>query len=229
MIPISDYVGVRRRFPLVTITIILINIAVFLYEISLSPPHLEGLIRALGLVPYEITGGIDIPPASPSPIYLTALTAMFLHGGWLHLLGNMLYLWVFGDNVEDSMGHLGFLIFYLLCGLIAAAAYVWVEANSRTPSIGASGAIAGVLAAYLLRFPRARVRVLLFLGFFVTITTVPAIFLIGLWALLQFFSGIGSLGIPAQQTGGIAYWAHIGGFAAGLVVSVFFPRQRLQR
>jgi membrane associated rhomboid family serine protease len=164
--------------------------------------------------------------ATPKPVYLTLITSMFMHGSWLHLGGNMLYLYIFGDNVEDRMGHFPYLIFYLFCGLVASIAQILVNPDSPIPSLGASGAIAGVLASYLVLFPWAGVKTVIIFVVFITITTVPAIILIGVWFLLQFFNGVTSLATTAQSMGGVAYFAHIGGFIAGLVVTwLFKPRQ----
>jgi membrane associated rhomboid family serine protease len=191
------------------------------------------------VVPAEITQGRDIVGPvrgvpdlrladSPSPIYLTLLSAMFMHGGLLHLGGNMLYLWIFGDNVEDRMGHLKYLIFYLLCGVLASGTHIFFGPNSVIPSLGASGAIAGVLGAYLILFPRQGVRVYQF-GM---IAEVPALIVIGLWGLLQFISGFGSLG-TGGASGGVAFMAHVGGFVAGLLLVFFFRNpaepQRIRR
>ena len=153
------------------------------------------------MVPYEITTGRDIPPPSPDPVYWTLITSMFLHGGLLHIAGNMLFLWVFGDNVEDALGHLGFLLFYFAAGIFAGLSQVLIDPLSRIPGIGASGAIAGVLAAYLVLFPQATVRTLLFIGPFFTITRLSAFIIIGLWILFQVVSGLLSLGItpPASS------------------------------
>lgn len=226
MIPISDE-DIRRKkiFPLINLALIAINILVFFYEVSLPTARLEAFISAFGVVPFEIVTGRDLPPLAPGPVWLTLLTAMFIHGGLLHIAGNMLYLWIFGDNVEDAMGHTRYLIFYLLCGVIASLSQVLSDPLSRVPSIGASGAIAGVLGAYMVMFPQARIRTLLFIGPFFTLGRVPALLVIGLWAVIQFFSGIASLGVPTQQTGGVAYFAHIGGFVAGVVLVWFFRRR----
>ncbi len=226
MIPISDEDIRRKRiFPLINLALIAINILVFFYEVSLPTARLEAFISAFGVVPFEIVTGRDLPPPAPGPVWLTLLTAMFIHGGLLHIAGNMLYLWIFGDNVEDAMGHTRYLIFYLLCGVIASLSQVLSDPLSRVPSIGASGAIAGVLGAYMVMFPQARIRTLLFIGSFFTLGRVPALLVIGLWAVIQFFSGIASLGVPTQQTGGVAYFAHIGGFVAGVVLVWFFRRR----
>src|SRR5438094_313776 len=163
MIPLGDDPQ-RRSFPWVTILIILANVAVFLFELTLPGRQLDAFVAAFGTVPVEILSGRDLPPPSPQPIYLTLLTSMFIHGGFLHLGSNMLYLWVFGDNVEDALGHVMYLAFYFVCGIAAGLTHVFVNAGSDIPSVGASGAIAGVLGAYLLMFPHARVRTLLFLG-----------------------------------------------------------------
>jgi membrane associated rhomboid family serine protease len=144
---------------------------------------------------------------------------MFMHGGWLHIGGNMLFLFIFGDNIERAFGSIKYLIFYLVCGIIASLAHVASQPNSVIPSLGASGAISGVLASYLVLFPQNQVRVLLTLGYFFTFRTVPAIFMIGIWALLQFVNGLGSIAV-SDQTTGVAYWAHIGGFIAGLVITL---------
>src|SRR5947199_602604 len=192
---------------------------------------------AYSVVPLAVTHGIpqtSIPEAPPNlpfhwpdPVYLTLITAMFLHAGWLHIGGNMLYLFIFGDNVEDRMGHLPYLAFYLFCGVIAGIAQIVVDPGSSIPSLGASGAIAGVLAAYLVLFPWAGVRTVIFLFIFFTIVTLPAIILIGLWFVLQFFDGVAALSNAQQSMGGVAYFAHVGGFVTGLVISLLL-RPRLQ-
>jgi membrane associated rhomboid family serine protease len=223
VIPLSDD-PVRRGVPVVTILLIMINVLVFLYEMSLGS-RLDGFVQAFGAVPREITTGRDLPPMAPlGNVYLTLITSMFLHGGWLHLGGNMLYLWVFGDNVEDTFGSFRYLLFYLVCGLAATVLQIAMSPGSDLPSIGASGAIAGVLGAYIVMFPTAQVRTLLILGFFILIPRIPALFLIGAWFLLQLLSGLGQLGI-AEETGGVAFWAHVGGFVAGLILALFLrPR-----
>jgi membrane associated rhomboid family serine protease len=221
MLPLRD-VNPTRTFPLVTIAIIAVNVLVFIYELILGP-QLEGFVQSWAIIPYEITHGVDLPPASIQPIYLTLITAMFLHGGIVHIAGNMLFLWIFGNNIEDAMGSLRFIVFYLLCGLVAAFAQIAVGPNSDIPNIGASGAIAGVLGAYLLLFPRAEVQTLVFLGFFVRLVRLPALLFLGLWFVLQLFSGVAGLGMEA--TGGVAWFAHIGGFIAGIVLINIFRRR----
>src|SRR5438270_11039670 len=203
MIPIKDYPGPRRRLPWVTWGIIAVNIVVFLYQVSLGPDA-PAFMFAYSVVPVALTHGVHqtslpgvpapLPFHTPDPVYLTIITAMFLHAGWLHIGGNMLFLFIFGDNVEARMGHLPYLVFYLFCGVIASIAQVAVDPNSSIPSLGASGAIAGVLAAYLLLCSFAKMSTMNFIFIFIALLTLPAIVLIGLWFLLQFFDGIASLG-----------------------------------
>src|SRR5437660_4738340 len=215
--------------PWMTWAIIAVNVIVFLYEVSLGP-NSAAFMFAYSVVPVALTHGIpqtallktSIPFQTPNPVYLTIITSMFLHAGWLHIGGHMLFLYIFGDNVEDRMGHLPYLVFYLFCGVIASITQVAIDPGSPVPSLGASGAIAGVLAAYLVLFPWARVRTIIFIFIFFTIVTLPAIILIGLWFLLQFFDGVRSLSIIQQGMGGVAYFAHVGGFIAGLVITLLF-------
>ena len=217
MIPIGDDPPARRSFPLVTLTLIAINVVVFIYELSLGN-SINALFRSAGVVPREFLVSTDLPPPAPlNTYYSTLITSMFLHGGFLHIGSNMLYLWIFGDNVEDRLGHLKYLLFYLVCGFGASAAHIYFNLSSSIPSVGASGAIAGVLAGYFLLFPSASIRTLLVLGWFVTVTRVPAIIMIGIWFVTQFVAGLGSVGDSAQTArDGVAYWAHIGGFVVGL-------------
>ena len=197
---------------------------------GVSPTQLGGLKAiserdafafSYGLVPGEFLLGKDLPPRIPLPLWMTLLSSMFLHGGLLHLLGNMLYLWIFGDNVEDAMGHVRFFIFYLLCGAAAAFAQIAIGPHSGVPLIGASGAIAGVLAAYVMLFPHARVLTLIPVFFFVRLVAIPAVLLLGLWFLFQVISGAGSVG----ETSGVAWFAHIGGFVAGGILVLAFRRR----
>src|SRR2546425_4814420 len=229
MIPIKDYPGPRRRMPWVTWGLIAVNVIIFLYEVSLGP-NAPAFMLAYSVVPAALTHGIpqtslpgapaNLPFHTPAPVYLTLITSMFLHAGWLHIGGNMLFLYIFGDNVEDRMGHFPYLVFYLFCGVIAGITQVAVDPNSTIPSLGASGAIAGVLAAYLVLFPWARVRTIIFIFIFFTIVTLPAFILIGLWFLLQFFDGVAALSNVQQGMGGVAYFAHIGGFVTGLLITL---------
>ena len=234
LMPIGDDNADRINAPIVTYILIGINIAVFFL---LQMPS-NNFTYGYAVVPYEITHGSDltqsiatrfgtIPQApGPVPIQLTIFTAMFMHGGFMHLFGNMLYLWIFGDNVEDALGRVKFVIFYLLCGLIATFAQILTDSQSVIPNLGASGAIAGVLGGYLLMYPTRQVRVLAgYLG----IIHMPAIIVIGLWGALQFMSGIGSIAPKTDQgSGGVAYWAHIGGFVAGLVLVSLFRNRTTQ-
>jgi membrane associated rhomboid family serine protease len=230
MIPLSDDPK-RRSFPWVTVLIILANIAVFLYELSIpSVSALDRWMLEVGVVPCVLTGvhsQFDVcPPTSSSPL-LSLITSMFVHGGFLHIASNMLYLWVFGDNVEDSFGKLGYTAFYLVAGIAAGLAQVFINPSSSVPSIGASGAIAGVLGAYIVLFPHAQVRTLLFLGPFITFPRLPSVLMIGFWFVTQILSGLASLGVTTEQQGGVAFWAHIGGFVAGVVIALLFrPRLR---
>ena len=226
MIPISDSPGVRRLFPWVMLTILAVNVLVFVYELTLSDNALNGLFYSAGVVPVEFTQHREVGPPPPEGVtWLTLITSMFLHGGFLHIGSNMLYLFIFGDNVEDRFGHLGFLVFYFICGIVAGGTHILANAASAVPSIGASGAIAGVLAAYLVIFPKAKVRTLLFIGPFFTFTRISAFILIGFWFLTQLVTSIGSLGAPTEQTNGVAVWAHVGGFICGLLLTPLFRKR----
>ena len=212
MFPLRDNIPTDKK-PVVTVAIILANVLIFFYQLSLGE-NFNYLLFKYGAIPFEITQGQEVTYEAAFPIPLTLFTAMFLHGGWMHVIGNMWYLWIFGNNVEDKLGHFRFLIFYLLSGLIASLTYVATNANSQVPMIGASGAIAGVLGAYLIRFPQARVLTLVWFGFFVRIVAIPAIFVLGFWFIIQLLNGLPSIG--ANITGGVAWFAHIGGFVAGM-------------
>lgn len=228
MIPLGDDPGRRHRFPFVNLLFIAANVMVFVYEMSLGERALERFFYSAGVVPLEYTTGREVGPPPPYGVtWLTLLTSMFMHGGLLHIGSNMLYLYVFGDNVEDELGHGRYLLFYLLSGGLASAAHIFFNSGSGIPSVGASGAIAGVLAAYFVMFPSASIRTLVMLGPFITITRVSALLLIGFWFVTQFLSGVASLGAESEQTSGVAFWAHIGGFVAGfLLVPLFRPRRR---
>jgi membrane associated rhomboid family serine protease len=215
VIPLGDEKAPLRISPLVTWALIAVNILVFLLELAQSDP--EGFFRRWAVIPAEYAAMQDLPPQIPLPFWFTLLSSMFMHGGWLHLGGNMLFLWIFGDNVEDAMGHAKYLVFYLLCGLAASIAQIALSLNSEIPSLGASGAISGVLAAYLVMFPKRRVRVLVFR----VITSMPAVVVIGMWIVLQFINGIGQIA-RTEETGGVAYGAHIGGFVAGFLLVWLF-------
>ncbi len=250
MIPLRDY-RQSRTFPAVTVALIIINLLLFSYQLThsshetltldVSSWHDYGMnfadmtkpvsyvrisprdafVFAYGFVPGEFLSGNDLPPTINLPLWITLFSSMFLHGGLLHLLGNMLYLWIFGDNVEDAMGHGRFLLFYLLCGLIATASQMAISPHSPVPQIGASGAIAGVLAAYFMLFPFSRVLTLIPIFFFVRLIAIPAVFLLGIWFLFQVISGA----TATAASGGIAFFAHIGGFVAGGFLVFIFRRR----
>ncbi|HYY87454.1 MAG TPA: rhomboid family intramembrane serine protease [Chloroflexota bacterium] len=224
MIPIKDYAGPRRSFPWVMLAIVILNVLVFVFELGFSESSdLDVLFSSAGVIPVEFTQGRNVGAPPPlGVVWTTLFTSMFLHGGFLHIASNMLYLFIFGDNVEDQLGHLRFLVFYFLAGVVAGLTHIVVNAPSAIPSVGASGAIAGVLAAYLRMFPSASVRTLLVIGPFITVPRISAALLIGFWFVTQFLTGIASLGATSEQTsGGVAVWAHIGGFVAGLVLVQF--------
>jgi len=214
MIPIGDSVR-SRTFPYVNLAIIIANFLVFFYELSLGN-GVNSFLRDWGAVPALVTDYLDHPGDHPLRVLFTPITAMFLHGGWFHILGNMLFLWVFGDNVEDAIGHVSYLVFYLLAGIAAAVTQIWVDSNSILPMVGASGAIAGVLAAYVVLYPRATIATVIFPIFWAI--PVPAFVLIGLWFLLQLVSGAAAIGTAVGASEGVAWFAHIGGFLAGLVL-----------
>ena len=217
MIPLRSTERVYTR-AVVTASLIALNIVIFLYQATLSPYALNQLVLNWGIVPDQ----------RPFHVF-SLLTSMFLHGGWLHLLGNMLFLWVFGRNVEDLIGGGRFLGFYLLCGLVAAIVHVMANPFSRVPTIGASGAIAGVMGAYLVKFPRARIVTLVPIFFFITTIELPAAVLLVIWFLMQFVNGFGSLSETSYTGGGVAWFAHVGGFRAGLLlIRLFPPRRRLR-
>lgn len=223
MIPLRDE-NPSRSIPFVNVALILANMAVFIYQNFLISGGAEPLFFRLGCIPYEFTHFVDINPPALVPVPLTILTALFMHGGWIHLLSNMLFLWIFGDNVEDTLGHVKYLSFYILCGLIASAFHILTNLNSQIPSIGASGAIAGVMGAYMFLFPKARIRTLLILGIFLQIVRIPAIIILGYWILIQVLSGFAEFG---PKTGsGIAWFAHIGGFIAGFFLIIRTKKRR---
>lgn len=225
MIPIGDSVP-SRSTSYVNYGLITATVAVFLYQLFLDASlGLEPFLTRWGLVPREMTAFFNDPSAGRTDILATPFTAMFLHGGWVHLLGNMLFLWVFGDNVEDALGHLRYLAFYLLGGLGAGALQVYMDSGSPLPVIGASGAIAAVLGAYLVLYPRATVLVLVPFFFFATFA-VPAVVLIGSWFLIQLFNGVASIGYAVGAAGGVAWWAHVGGFGSGLLLVWALRRRR---
>jgi membrane associated rhomboid family serine protease len=217
MIPLRD-INPRRRFPLVTLVLILLNALVFVYELLMpSENALNSFMFTWGLVPARLMQ-MDVLAI------LTIFSSMFIHSGFMHIIGNMLYLWIFGDNIESALGSFRFIVFYLLCGVGAALGQVLVDPSSEIPMIGASGAISGVMGGYLMLYPRAQVETLLFLGYFIRLVRLPAIVVLGMWIVTQLLSGLASLG--ASASGGVAVFAHIGGFAAGLVLVLLFRRPR---
>ena len=215
MIPLRDVIP-SRTTPYVTISLVVLNSLVFLYQLSLGD-YINNFVFNYGLVPAFFS-------------WPSVITSMFLHGGFLHVAGNMLYLWIFGDNVEDRMGHGRFLLFYLLCGIAAALGQTVTVPNSQIPMVGASGAVAGVMGAYFVLYPHSRIVTLLPLFFFWQIFEVPAIFFLGIWFLMQFISGVGSIGTAiGRNTGGVAFWAHVAGFVAGITGVGLFRRAERQR
>jgi len=225
MFPIGDENEQDTGLAYVTLAFIALNVLAFLFEINRpTDAAVQAFITAWGVVPREYTAGVDLPPTIPYPVWSTLLTSMFLHGGWGHLGGNMLFLWIFGDNIEHRIGHLRFLLFYLACGVAAGLAHIVFNSQSGVPTVGASGAISGVMGGYLLMFPRNRVYVLTYGG----VATVPALFMLGLWILLQFVNGVGEIA-RTPETGGVAYIAHIGGFVAGMVLAPLLAAGRPTR
>jgi membrane associated rhomboid family serine protease len=214
MIPLKDIIP-SRTTPWVTYLLIAVNIIVFLYEAGLPDPALERFFFTYGLVPASFS-------------WLAVLTSMFAHSGWVHVGGNMLCLWIFGDNVEDRLGHGRYLVFYLGVGVVAALAQTWAAPSSPVPLIGASGAIAGIMGAYFVLFPTSRVLVLVFLFIFIDVVEIPAVFFLAFWFLMQLAGGIGRLA-DTNVTGGVAFWAHAGGFLSGILGVWFFKRPERQR
>jgi membrane associated rhomboid family serine protease len=229
--PLKDNLP-TQSIPVVTIGLIALNVLAFLYQISLQidasgegPRAAEALVTEFGLIPCRLTGSCRAPADFPSPV-LTVFTSMFLHGSFFHIAGNMLYLWIFGNNVEDTLGHGRFILFYLAAGIVAAAAQTLVSPGSKVPMIGASGAISGVLGAYFLLFPHASVLTLVIFGFFWRLVSIPALVVLGFWMVVQILNGIGAFGTG----GGVAWFAHIGGFFAGMgLLFLFRPRPRSTR
>ena len=215
MIPLRDVIPSRTK-PVITISLIVINVLVFLFQVSLSERAQEAFVYAFGLVPAYFSFG-------------TVFSSMFVHGGFAHLIGNMLFLWIFGDNVEDRLGHGRYLTFYFLCGFLAALSQLFLDPDSTVPMVGASGAIAGVMGAYLVLYPHS--RVLMLFPFPVFLFELPAIVFLGMWFFLQFLNGIGQLPVFQQDqiSGGVAFWAHVMGFITGLVLVVFMRRPERTR
>jgi membrane associated rhomboid family serine protease len=215
MIPLKDD-NPTKTFPFFTILLILLNTAVFIYEISLGAENGRIFVNKMGLIPSELLHGRHILVKSSLPVYVNIITSIFLHGSLMHLLGNMLYLWIFGNNIEDYLGHIKFLLFYFACGILATVTHTLVNIGSSVPVVGASGAISGILGAYLLLYPRAKILVVIPIIIFLKFIRIPAFFVIGFWIVIQILNGFTSLGIGETQ--GIAWFAHIGGFIAGIVL-----------
>jgi membrane associated rhomboid family serine protease len=222
MIPLRDH-NPSSRIAFVNLTIIAVNLAVFVYQFFVMPQGPAHLINTFGAIPKELFSRTDIGAPTPVAAPLTLLSSMFIHAGWLHLFGNMLYLWIFGDNVEDRLGHGRYLIFYGVSGILAGVVHAFIFAESSIPCVGASGAVSGVLAAYLIFYPRAAVSTLFVVFFFIRIVRVPAVLMLGMWIVLQVASGLTEL---SDHTGGVAWFAHIGGFAAGLVLAFVLRPKR---
>ncbi|MGA1795060.1 MAG: rhomboid family intramembrane serine protease [bacterium] len=225
MLPLKDDIP-SQGFPYVTVGLILVNSLIFILQVSMGS-NARTFVTAFGATPFELTRHVDIPPRIPIPVSLTLVTSMFLHGGFFHIGGNMLYLWIFGDNVEDAMGSVRFMIFYLLCGVIASLTHVAIQPQATTPMVGASGAISGVLGAYLLLYPHARVITLIMFFYFIRIVKLSALFVLGFWIVLQLLSGTMSLGREMGR-GGVAWFAHIGGFFAGMLLVAIFKKKRVR-
>jgi hypothetical protein len=215
MIPIRDR-NPSGTFPYVTIGIIIVNILIFLYELSLGS-GLGEFIMKFGVVPLKVSYYSQVPDLTFINTFFPFISSMFLHGGFVHLIGNMWFLWIFGDNIEDKLGHFKFIAFYFLCGIIASSVHVFFNSQSNVPCVGASGAIAGVLGAYMVTFPRARVVTIVPLFVFIQVMELPAMVVLGFWFVIQFFNGAASITASASGAG-VAWWAHIGGFAAGVII-----------
>jgi membrane associated rhomboid family serine protease len=217
VIPLKDS-NPTERFPIITVVFIILNILVFLYQASLADDSVESFVGAFSLVPARLLHTGTVLPG-PVPAGITIFTSQFLHGGLFHLIGNMLYLWIFGNNVEDAMGRVRFIIFYLLCGALAAMTHAFMNPQSSIPMIGASGAVSGILGAYVLLYPKARVLTLFTLGFFIRMIEVPAIMVLGFWLVFQLLNAL-----IGQGASGVAWYAHIGGFLAGMALIILFKR-----
>lgn len=220
MVPLKDE-NPTTITPYVTYGLIAVNILIFLYELSLNQPQLDRFMHLAAVVPCELSGSCPAVGNEVVPEWLSLVTSQFLHGGWAHVLGNMWFLWIFGNNVEDRLGHFKYLVFYIACGVLAGLAQWFFSQNSGIPSLGASGAIAGVMGAYIIRYPKVAVITLLPLGPFITFPRLPAYVFLGLWFVQQALYGVASLNVPTNigmESGGVAYWAHAGGFVFGAIL-----------
>ncbi|MGQ9617084.1 MAG: rhomboid family intramembrane serine protease [Spirochaetota bacterium] len=212
-----------RTFPFITILFILLNSFIFFIQLGMGRYNNAVFIAKYGVIPFEITHGVDLNPRIGFTPYVTLITSLFLHGSFWHLLGNMWFLWIFGNNIEDTVGHFRFVLFYLLGGIVASLLQIFVTSSSTTPIVGASGAISAVLGAYMLKFPRARVRTLMFIFIFITVVNVPAITFIGIWFFIQLLSSL------SWQVSNVAWFAHIGGFLFGLFTVKLFEKKERYR
>ncbi len=230
MLPIRDR-NPSGTFPFVTIGIIFINVSIFLYELSLGS-DLSVFLHQYGIVPIKVAQYYRSSDLTLIDTFFPFLSSSFLHAGFIHLIGNMWFLWIFGDNIEDKLGHIKYLCFYILCGAIASSVHVFFNSQSEIPCVGASGAIAAVLGAYMVTFPRARVTTVVPIFFFLQIIELPAVVVLGFWILIQFFSGAASL-TASTSDGGVAWWAHIGGFVSGIIlfytIRILFVRKSMRR
>ncbi len=226
MLPIRDTIP-HQRPPITTVLLIAVNALAFWGELRLPTGQQQSFFEVFGLVPARFTSPAWAASVGLWPSWVPFVTTMFLHGGWMHLIGNMWFMWIFGDNVEDRMGHVGFLLFYLLCGLAASVTHLALNPHSHMPTIGASGAIAGVLGAYFLLYPGARVLTLVPIFIFIRFIEIPAFIFLGFWFVMQFYSGAMSMG--SANTAGVAFWAHVGGFIAGLLLLGLFVQRGTRR
>lgn len=225
MVPIKDDNPISIT-PFITYALIIVNVLVFIYELSLTPPELASFFEQYSVIPQQITRTLEgYAVVQQFPEIFTLFTSQFLHGSWLHIGFNMLFLWIFGNNVEEALGHWKFLIFYLICGALAGLSQWFFSSMSATPNLGASGAIAGVMGAYILKYPQAKVLTLIPLLFILIPVRIPAVFFLGFWFVQQAFSGVASLDVASNigmQSGGVAYWAHAGGFIFGFILGPLF-------
>ncbi len=220
MIPIKDDIPTRRK-PVVTIALIVINCLVYLYELTLGSEGYQLFTVKWGLIPAELTTGQEMTPYMATSPWINLFTSMFMHGGLFHLGGNMLYLWIFGNNIEDRLGRVKFVLFYLGAGVAAASTFILTDMDGTVPMVGASGAIAGILGAYIVSYPHARIHTVIFILYFIRIARIPALFVLGFWFFLQLMNGLPALG-GGKGGGGVAWFAHIGGFVFGLLIFKFF-------
>lgn len=227
MFPLRDTIP-SKTFPIVNYLLIAVNVLVWLFEASLPKEQFIEFINIFGAIPVKVHWIVAVDLSTWIEKYFPIFTSMFLHGSWFHIIGNMWFLWIFGDNVEDSMGHFRYLVFYILCGVIASLTHIYLNPESTIPTVGASGAIAGVMGAYFLLYPRARIITLVFIFFFVDIIEIPAFFYLGFWIFMQFIEGTASFLLP-PNVGGVAWWAHIGGFLGGVVMVHFFKKPAHKR